>query len=235
MRTQGRDYIHGCSVCGGPRHDFSECPPERIRRQHGALWSFDGTIHVFDGDSWCQPIDMKAAQDLFDARRVFREQGGVDPPEPPDDPNWYWRMSVALLRTQVNQLQKRGSEIVMRNQALRLKELALEEVHRENSRLVERVVLLERVVGKAQEKLDGHDVWASDYLTEVECYVVEAIDNPPVRLPKTEFKCDGCHRVWEGAFDNRDLPHGRCPHCGSAFWIQGTAPRRASGTGKEAS
>jgi hypothetical protein len=50
-----------------------------------------------------------------------------------------------------------------------MKELALEEIHRENNRLTERVVMLERVA----EKL--HDECGSEVLTEEECYVLEAI------------------------------------------------------------
>lgn len=79
------------------------------------------------------------------------------------------------LRWQRDSLQKRGSKLAVRNQRLRMKEMALEEIHRENARLTERVVMLERVA----EKL--HDECGSEVLTEEECYVLEAIDNPPTK------------------------------------------------------
>ena len=82
---------------------------------------------------------------------------------------------ILHLRWQRDSLQEHGSKLAMRNQRLRMKELAGEELHREISRLVERVVTLERVA----EKL--FDECGAENLTEEECYVLEAINNPPTR------------------------------------------------------
>lgn len=118
------------------------------------------------------PIDQAHAQDLHEARTAYFNTGGLESEiGPRDNPSWYWRRATKLLSARCDGLQKQGSKLAMRNQRLRMKELAGEELHREISRLVERVVMLERVA----EKL--HDECGSEVLSEEECYVLEAIGN----------------------------------------------------------
>ncbi len=76
---------------------------------------------------------------------------------------------IVHLREQRDSLQKHGSDLAMKNQRLRMKELAGEELHREISRLIERVVLAERVALKLWDAYDD----AADWLSEEECYVFE--------------------------------------------------------------
>jgi hypothetical protein len=136
---------------------------------------FNEQIYFHDKDGWIALMDTANAwseRDLEDARQAYFIEGGIESDiGARSNPSWYWRRAVKHLQLQRDSLQRHGSKLAMRNQRLRMKELALEEIHRENARLTERIVMLERVA----EKL--HDECGSEVLSEEECYVLEAIGN----------------------------------------------------------
>ena len=123
---------------------------------------------------------------------------------------------IVHLREQRDRLQERGSELTLERQAMqardmtaRMVKLAAEELHKEIRSLIERALVTERVTQKMADNFDQYDSPA-EFLTEQECYVLEAIDyRQSLLLPPGDPSCK------EPTCTRKHQPHAK--DCGCAW------------------
>jgi hypothetical protein len=125
-----------CQVCAGPAHSVVACPPLKYRDQIGAVWNFDDGIYANTPVGWL-PLGSDVDTRIAELEETNR---GLDTAlEEADD-------EIGCLSRQRDELQERGTALVIENQKRHMAVIAVEEMKREVGEAVRRATLAERII-----------------------------------------------------------------------------------------